>query len=1204
MRTVTCSCVLMLCCVLVPALAGATERVSLNGTWEVQRSEAQTPDGLTGEFHEIAIPGVFDAHDRRFAWCRRTFTVPEAWRGKHVFVHFDGVRYAPVVYVNGKEAGSYWGAWEPFEFDVTDLCKFGAENELMLRVSADVQPYLDAGIGFKPDWGPVQQIRDKVVVPMGFVFTSFAAIWDDVTLEARPDVYVDDVTVVTSVREKTITVKAAVRNLGKTAQDVLVGAQAMDGERIALGMGGQATSVPPGRTTTFTFMYPWPDPKLWQPDSPHLYDMDVRLYADDGLVDERLDRFGFREVWIDGDKIMLNGARVNLLGTARPGMSELFTREQVQKTIDTFRGANVRAVRLHANVWPEVWLDVADERGMLIIEESAYWCCTDQYATEDPAFFENFRKHWAGIIRRDKNHPSVVVHSIENELLLCAGPVTPENKRLWDLEKGLADVGRYVKQLDPTRPIMFNGDDDPGGAADIIDLHYPREPGRHALWPNEAYWLDGPTVIDNYPRSEWSWDKSKPLSVGEFQYNTGRRSAYALFGDAYARDPQLADAAQGVTWRMQVEAFRAQDVAAMCPYTPWEADEMAEGPALAAVRQAFEPNAAFVKEYDAHFFAGETVARTVNVYNDTVQPADLVLRWRMEGGPSGEAPVSLPPGEHKELTLKLAMPSVEQVTAAPLSLTVTNGGKVVYEAEHWYWVCPRRAPEFEAAGTNVAVLRGDGRAEAFLRSGGVEPTVLSAPAQIAGCGADVLVVEAHALDGVPAADMPVVGSKSGGPLVDFALAGGRVVVLEQDAYPPGMVPARLTGRATNVVFARSQLGRWLSDRQEGWFQFWRGDNLVSHNTIAKPSQGSFCVGVDAGGSGGLEDALLVAMPFGSGGITLCQLAVSEKLGTEPAAAMVLEGLVRQAVSATIEGRPVALLDMGPDVQAELAALGVVGLDRSDAFDATRHDDCGFVLAYAPAAHERAQELRSYVRTGGTVVLHGAQDAAALSDLLGRQVTLGEAEEGTGLLLAGPDALTDGLADADVQRLSGGVVDVAGGQALLQPASLVRVPDGRGCWIIDQVDWTGRAAGSAQAARYVGALLTNLGVQFRPSLGRVVIPGADLTGEGAEVSRYGDTAMLRASGTLSVTVRCASAGGYAFDVAGGMGRRATGRPQVRLLLDGVALEQAGEGTGLLTCRGTMGEGEHKLVLEYTAPEGAQGGGYGGALRVSSLTIQPE
>ncbi len=627
--------VVVACCLFAPALAGAAERVSLNGEWEVQRSEAQTPEGLTGEFQKIAIPGVFDAHDRSFAWCRRTFTVPEAWRGKHVFVHFDGVRYAPVVYVNGKEAGSYWGAWEPFEFDVTDLCKFGGQNEVMVRATADVQPYLDAGIGFKPDWGPVQQIRDKVVVPMGFVFTSFAAIWDDVTLGARPDVYVDDVTVVTSVRQKTITVKAEVRNLGRTARTVDVGAQAMDGAEVALDMGGQTTSVEPGRTTTFTFSRPWPDPKLWQPDSPHLYTMHVGLSEGGRPTDDRTDRFGFREVWIDGDRLMLNGARVNLLGTARPGMSELFTREQVQQTIDTFRAANVRAIRLHANIWPKVWLDVADESGMLIIEEGAYWCCTDQYATEDPAFYDNFRKHWAGLLRRDKNHPSVVVHSIENELLLCAGPVEPDNKRLWDLEKGLADIGRYVKQLDPTRPIMYNGDDDPGGVADIIDLHYPHEPGRHQLWPNEAYWLDSPIVIDNYPRNEWSWDKSKPLSMGEFQYNTGRRSAYLLFGDAYATDPQLADVAQGVTWRMQVEAFRAQDVAAMCPYTPWEGNEISEGPELDAVRQAFEPNAAFIKEYDTRFFGGDTVERTVNVYNDTMQAADLVLHWDMKGGPSG-----------------------------------------------------------------------------------------------------------------------------------------------------------------------------------------------------------------------------------------------------------------------------------------------------------------------------------------------------------------------------------------------------------------------------------------------------------------------------------------------------------------------------------------------------------------------------------------
>ena len=523
MRTGLCVSTMVGLFLFLLAPVGATERVSLNGEWEVLRSESQAPEALAGDFQKIAIPGVFDAHDRRFAWCRRSFTVPTEWSGRHVFLHFGGVRYAPVVYVNGREAGSYWGAWEPFEMDVTDLCKVGAENQVMLRISADVQPYLDAGIAFKPDWTLVQRIKDKVTVPMGFVFTSFAAIWEDVTLEARPDVYVDDVTIVTSVRQKTITVTAALRNLGKTARQVQVGARAMDGQEAALDLGRKPASVDAAGTTSVTFTTPWPDPKLWQPDSPHLYQMEVRLSADGKEMDLSRERFGFREFWIEGAKFILNGARVNCLATARPGLSELFTREEVQRTIDTIRGANVRAMRLHANVWPRVWLDVADETGMLIIEEAAYWCCTDQYATDDPAFVENFRKHWRSIIRRDKNHPSVVLNSIENELLLCAGPVVPENKRLWDLEKNLAEIGRFVKELDPTRPILFNGDDDPAHSADVIDIHYPYEPGRHPLWPNAAYWLDGPTVIDNYPRREWSWDKSKPLYMGEFQVQHGRQ---------------------------------------------------------------------------------------------------------------------------------------------------------------------------------------------------------------------------------------------------------------------------------------------------------------------------------------------------------------------------------------------------------------------------------------------------------------------------------------------------------------------------------------------------------------------------------------------------------------------------------------------------------------------------------------------------------
>jgi hypothetical protein len=1191
---------------ILSGAALAAERVSLNGEWEVLRSSSESPLELTGEFQPVTIPGVFDPQDRRFAWCRRQFPVPEHWRGRRLFLHFGGVRFTPVVYVNGEEAGRHWGAWEPFALDVTDLCEAGGENELLMRVAADVPAFLEAGVPYKPDWGPVQRVRDKVLVPMGFVFTNYAAVWDDVMLVARADVYVDDVTVVTSVREASITVTVDLRNAATAARQVDVGARVMDGESLALDLGQETVTVPAASAARVTLHRPWPEPKLWQPDAPHLYHLDVHASSGGQDLDSERVRFGFREFWTDGPRFVLNGTPVNFLGTSRPGLPELLSREDVERTYASIREANCRAVRLHANVWPEVWLDVADEIGMLVVEESSYWCCTDQYAVAEPAFWDNFLAHWRAIVRRGRNHPSVVMYSIENELLLCAGPLEPENTRLWDLQKRLAEMGRTVKEMSPTRPIMFDGDDDPKGVADVVNLHYPREPRRHHLWPNDAYWLPGPTVVDNYPRQKWSWDRRKPLYVGEFQFNNARSTGRLFFGDEVYADPALWDVAGATAWRMQIEAFRAQDVPGMCPWTMWQ--EGFEGPYFEAVERAYEPNAAIVKEYDARFCSGEEVQRTVNLYNDTMHAADLVLQWRLADVAGGEQTVHARAGERTELSVALPMPVAAGPTAAPLRLTVLSGGEPVYEATHDYWVCPRRSPRF-GLGPDVclAVLAGDGVAERFLRSGGLDPLVLTHPSEIANSGADLLVVEAHALDPFAEAKaLPVVGGRSGGPIVDFAQAGGRAIILEQGAYPPTLVPATLTGRKATTAFARSKSARDFVGGREGFYRFWRGDNVVCRNAIRRPARGACRVMVDAAGGRGLEDVLLMDMPVGAGRIALCQLAVSEKLGSEPAAAMVLEGLVREAARPGPATKPLAVLGLDAENRADLEATGVVLEDVADGRGTVRpQDHCALLSAgsLSPAL-ERAAELRDYVADGGCVVLHGVpeDEEKRLAELLEGYVALDAAEPGTRPLIAAPDPLTDGLANGDLQWRSGEAplltVTTAGEagvplEVLLKPAALVKVKNGAGWWVIDQVDWDGRVADSQEPARYLCTLLANLGAEFRRDTGRLSIQASELTAFSGDVSGWGESLVLRTTGSVGATFRCAQEGHYVFAFIGGA-RRGRGEPDVRLLLDGVELsaepEQAADRGTLAAARARLTEGEHTVVLEFTRdPEAQEGRG---------------
>ena len=129
-----------------------------------------------------------------------------------------------------------------------------------------------------------------------------------------------------------------------------------------------------------------------------------------------------------------------------------------------------------------------------------------------------YADHLRAAVRRDANHPSIVMWSLENEILHCGG-----DGILAGRAPNLAQLGLLVKTLDPTRPITFEADLDPGGVADVLGLHYPHEFPDYANWPNTAYWMEQPIAKSYAPGGQWRWDHAKPLYIGEHLMGGGQR---------------------------------------------------------------------------------------------------------------------------------------------------------------------------------------------------------------------------------------------------------------------------------------------------------------------------------------------------------------------------------------------------------------------------------------------------------------------------------------------------------------------------------------------------------------------------------------------------------------------------------------------------------------------------------------------------------
>jgi hypothetical protein len=109
--------------------------------------------------------------------------------------------------------------------------------------------------------------------------------------------------------------------------------------------------------------------------------------------------------------------------------------------------------------------------------------------------------------------------SLENEILHCGG------NRVAETEHRLAEAGRLVKSIDPTRPILYDGDGDPGGVADVVNLHYPLDFDQRNLWPDAGCWLETGMKVSGWPRGFFRWDGKKPLYFGELLHLQHYREA-------------------------------------------------------------------------------------------------------------------------------------------------------------------------------------------------------------------------------------------------------------------------------------------------------------------------------------------------------------------------------------------------------------------------------------------------------------------------------------------------------------------------------------------------------------------------------------------------------------------------------------------------------------------------------------------------------
>ena len=433
--------------------------------------------GNGGDFR--AFPSYPAAWEKAsMGWLRRSFDVPAAWKGSRIILHFEAVAGAADVLVNGKAVGSNFELFLPFEVDITDAVKAGQANELLVGVRRAML------------FDKNSQYGKREYVAGSMWGESIVGIWQDVYLEKRAAVHVSDTLVQPLVDKGQLQVDVTVRNDSPTSQKVNIGGDVrpwINGAGtdelsapepkgslgdVALSLPKQQIELAPGESKTISLQAAVDGKlKLWSPDEPNLYSAVVDVDGGSGLIDRKSTRFGYRQYKLTANSLQLNGKDIVCKGDAWhfTGVPQM-TRRYAYTWFKAIKEANGNCVRLHAQPYPRFYLDVADELGLLVLDETGIWGSGGTPRFDLPSYWENADKHLLAMVQRDRNHASVMGYSVTNEML-----VLMRNRRL-PLEPAYKYYTKWVNDIhsiDPTHPwISGDGEEDAGGTLPTVIGHY------------------------------------------------------------------------------------------------------------------------------------------------------------------------------------------------------------------------------------------------------------------------------------------------------------------------------------------------------------------------------------------------------------------------------------------------------------------------------------------------------------------------------------------------------------------------------------------------------------------------------------------------------------------------------------------------------------------------------------------------------------
>jgi beta-galactosidase len=387
--------------------------------------------------HDWAIAGPFDRtlnpHTGGLpvagvGWYRKSFSLPASARGQFVAVEFDGAMANAQVWLNGNLLGGRPSGYIGFGFDLTPYLRWGGEpNVLAVRLA----PEVDAS-----RWYPGAGI--------------YRNVWLDVTGAvhvARWGTYVTTPEV--SAQRATVAARTQVRNRQAAAASVSVRTQVLDAAGLAVAESTQPLDIAPGGTATVAVSLAVPQPQLWDVGRPYLYALVTEVVERGKVIDHYLTPFGIRSLAFDRQQgLLLNGHVVRLHGVCLHhdlgALGAAVSRRATERQLQILKAAGVNAIRTSHNPPSPELLEYADRLGFLVMDEAFDMWRIPKVRNGYSKYYDEWsERDVRDMVRRDRNHPSVIMWSIGNEI--------PEQDSADGWQEARRLSGLFHAE-DPTRP--------------------------------------------------------------------------------------------------------------------------------------------------------------------------------------------------------------------------------------------------------------------------------------------------------------------------------------------------------------------------------------------------------------------------------------------------------------------------------------------------------------------------------------------------------------------------------------------------------------------------------------------------------------------------------------------------------------------------------------------------------------------------------